>query len=131
MILMPNPQKRKGDRAELEIAALISEATGLTVRRALGAGRTNAAGGDVGDLAGIPYHVAQVAHRDSIASVVRHKPAEAEAQRLNAGEEFAVTLVRLRRARGEAPTDSYRVVLTFKQWLAYLKAARFYGDSLL
>lgn len=128
---MANPQKSKGDRAELEIASLIAGKTDLPVRRSLGAGRTNAAGGDVGDLDGIPYHVGQVAHRDNIASVVRKKPIETEQQRVNAGARFGATFVRLRRLKNESPEDAYRVILTLPQWLAYLEAARFYGESLL
>ena len=35
---MANPQKAKGDKAELEAAALLTEALGLPVRRKLGLG---------------------------------------------------------------------------------------------
>lgn len=128
---MANPQKAKGDAAEREIAAILSEATGLTVRRQLGAGRTNAAGGDVGDLAGIPHHVIQVAARSDLASVLRIKPVEAELQRANAGAEFAATFMRLQRRRNQPPADHWRVVLTLDQWLLYLRAARFYAASVL
>ena len=45
-----NKQKNKGDAAEREAAKLLAEATGLPVRRKLGAGRQD----DVGDLDGVP-----------------------------------------------------------------------------
>lgn len=128
---MANPQKAKGDSAEREIAAILSEETGLTVRRQLGAGRTNAAGGDVGDLHGIPHHVIQVASRADLASVLRIKPVEAEQQRRNANAAFAATFMRLRRTKNQPPADHWRVVLTLDQWLLYLRAARFYGASVL
>lgn len=128
---MANPQKSKGDAAEREIAKILEERTALQVRRQLGAGRTNAAGGDVGDLAGVPHHVIQVAARSDLASVLRIKPNEAEAQRTNAGAEFAATFIRLRRSKCQPPADHWRVVLTLDQWLRYLAAARFYVASVL
>lgn len=54
---MGNPQKRKGDAAEREAAALVAELTGYPVRRKLGAGRSD----DEGDLEGVPRTVLQVA----------------------------------------------------------------------
>ena len=51
-----NPQKNKGDRAELEAAALLHDLTGYPVRRKLGAGRLD----DTGDLDGIPETTIQV-----------------------------------------------------------------------
>jgi hypothetical protein len=48
--------KRKGDKAEAEIARYLSDLTGWDVRRAYGAGRPD----DRGDLSGLPYCVAQV-----------------------------------------------------------------------
>ena len=52
-----NSKKRKGDAAEREAAELLSEATGFSVRRKLGAGRQD----DEGDLEGIPKTVIQIA----------------------------------------------------------------------
>ena len=71
---MPSPQKAKGDRAELEAAALLTEALGLPVRRKLGAGRSD----DTGDLDGVPGHVVQVASWKDTAAAARVKPPEAE-----------------------------------------------------
>ena len=107
---MPNPQKAKGDRAELEAAALLTEALGLPVRRKLGAGRSD----DTGDLDGVPGHVVQVANWADTAAAARIKPAEAEQQRINANADHAVTLVRFRGGR-------WRVVLTLEQWARYVR----------
>ena len=108
---MPNRPKRKGDRGELEAAAILTEALGLPIRRKLGAGRQD----DTGDLDGVPKHVLQVANWKDIASALRIKPKEAEQQRINAQAEHAATLIRLR--GGE-----WRVSLTLEQWARYLQA---------
>jgi len=111
---MANPQKRKGDAAEREAALLLSDLLGLTVRRKLGAGRTNSAGGDTGDLDGVPGHVIQVASWANAAAAARSKPAEAALQAAHADAAFAATLVRFR-------GGTWRVVLTPEQWAAYLR----------
>ena len=77
---MANPQKRKGDAAEREAAQLLSDLLGLVVRRKLGAGRTTTAGGDTGDLDGVPAHVIQVASWANTAAAARLKPDEAALQ---------------------------------------------------
>jgi len=77
---MANPSKAKGDRGELEAAALLTEALGLLVRRKLGAGRAD----DTGDLDGVPGHVVQVANWADTAAAARVKPPAAEQQRINA-----------------------------------------------
>lgn len=110
-----NPQKAKGDRAEREAAELLTELLGVTVRRKLGAGRTTAAGGDTGDLEGVPGHVIQVASWADTAKAALLKPDAAEEQRSNAGADHAATLVRFRGGR-------FRVVLTLEQWARYLEA---------
>lgn len=107
---MANPQKAKGDRAELEAAAMLTEALGVPVRRKLGAGRSD----DTGDLDGVPGHVVQVANWADTARAARVKPEEAEQQRLNAGADHAATLVRFR-------GGTWRVVLTIEQWARYVR----------
>jgi hypothetical protein len=108
---MTNPSKTKGDRAEIECATLISDLTGLPVRRKLGAGRLD----DTGDLDGIPDHVVQVCNWARVAEAVSVKPVGAEAQRVNAGAGYAATFVRIR-------GGTWRVVLTPEQWTAYYQA---------
>jgi hypothetical protein len=113
---MANPSKAKGDKGELEAAAICTQLFGLLVRRKLGAGRQD----DTGDLEGLPGHVVQVANWKDIAAVLRIKPKEAEQQRINAQVEHAATLIRLR--GGE-----WRVTLTMEQWARYVKATGLTG----
>jgi hypothetical protein len=101
--------KRKGDRAELEAAELLTGLLGTPVRRKLGAGRTD----DTGDLDGVPGHVIQVANWTDLTQAVRIKPVAAEQQRINANQRHAATLIRLRGGQ-------WRVVLTPEQWSTYL-----------
>jgi hypothetical protein len=110
---MTNPQKRKGDAAELEAARLLSEALGLPVRRKLGAGRSD----DTGDLDGVPGHVVQVASWADTAAAARVKPKGAEQQRINAQADHAATLIRFR-------GGTWRVVLTLEQWARYVACIR-------
>jgi hypothetical protein len=102
---MTTPQKRKGDRAELEAAALLADLTGYPVRRKLGAGRQD----DTGDLHGVPDTTIQVADWSDALRAVREKPVGAERQREAAGTTFAGTMVRLR-------GGVWRVVLTPEQF---------------
>lgn len=107
-----NPQKAKGDRAELEAAKLISELTGHPARRKLGAGRQD----DTGDIDGIPNTVIQVANWQDVRAAAREKPRGAEQQRLNAQATYAATFVRF-------PRGQWRVILTPEQWAAYVAGA--------
>ena len=110
---MANPQKSKGDRAELEAAAILTNLLGLPVRRKLGAGRID----DTGDLDGVPGHVVQVASWADTAAAARVKPREAEQQRINAKADHAASLVRFR-------GGTWRVVLTLEQWARSVACAR-------
>ncbi len=107
---MANPSKSKGDRSELECAALLSDLLGFTVRRKLGAGRID----DTGDLDGIPDTVVQVANWNNALRAVREKPEGAETQRLNAGADYAATAVRL-------VGGVWRFVLTPEQFCTYVR----------
>lgn len=99
--------KRKGDAAEREAAALLTELLGRPVRRRLGAGRFD----DIGDLDGLPGHVLQVCSWKDVSRAALVKPVEAEQQRLNDGAIHASTWVRFR-------GGNWRVVLTPEQWAA-------------
>jgi hypothetical protein len=105
---MSNPQKRKGDAAELEAARIIHDLTGFPARRKLGAGRTD----DTGDIDGIPSTVIQVANWRDVTAALRAKPLGAEVQRINDQATFAATFLRLR-------GGLWRVVLTPEQWAVY------------
>ena len=89
---MTAPSKLKGDRAERELCAILSDLTGHNIRRALGAGRKE----DVGDAFGLPGAALQIADWSDALRAVREKPLEAERQRVNAGVDLAWTFVRLR-----------------------------------
>lgn len=105
---MTGPGKRKGDRGERDVAAIIAALTGHTVRRMLGAGRAD----DVGDIDGVPDTVVQVAAWKDVLRAVWEKPLGAEDQRANAGAGYAATFVKL-------PRRGWRVVMTPEQWAAY------------
>lgn len=109
---MTGRAKRKGDRAELEVQALLREHLGVPARRALGAGRKD----DVGDISGVDRTVIQVGNIKRLSEALREKPKECERQRQIAGEPFAATFLRLQ--GGE-----YRVVMTVEQWCALWREA--------
>jgi hypothetical protein len=109
---MTNPQKSKGDRAELECAAILHDLTGWPTRRKLGAGRMD----DTGDIDGVPQTVIQVANWADVLRAVRQKPVEAEQQRVNAGATFAASWVRLR-------GGDWRVVMTPEQFATWAREA--------
>ena len=115
---MTSPQKRRGDRAELEVQGMCREELGLPARRALGAGRRD----DMGDIDNVPNTVIQVVDWKDVRAAVRSKPVECEQQRLEAqrqtGEHhFGATFVRLR-------GGDYRVVLLPEQWFALWREAQ-------
>lgn len=107
---MTSRQQQKGDRAEREVAQLLSDELGLPVRRAFGAGR----GLDEGDLVGLPRVSAQVANYTDLVRAIREKLPEAERQRLNARADFAALFAR--RYGG-----SYVVVQTVPSWCAMFR----------
>ena len=87
---MTNPSKRKGDKAELEAARLLSDLLGFDVVRKLGAGRAE----DTGDLYGIPQTVVQVKNLANIATAVRTARDDADTQARHAGVPFRFGMVR-------------------------------------
>lgn len=102
---MSNPQKRKGDKAEREACALLTEFTGYEVERRFGAGQDN----DKGDLVGIPNFCVQVADWQNKSAACLIKPREVEQQRKNAGVDYAMTMIRFRGGH-------WRVVMTVEQF---------------
>jgi hypothetical protein len=108
-----NSAKTKGDSAERDAAAILSDLLGYPVRRKLGAGRSD----DVGDLDGVPDTVVQVAWWPSdTLRAVRDKPLETEIQRERAGATFALTMVRL-------VGGVWRIVLTPEQAATLVREA--------
>ena len=108
---MSNPQKNKGDKAEREACALLTEFTGYEVERRFGAGMEK----DKGDLVGIPDTVLQIANWKDTNAAVLQKPREAEQQRINAKAKYAVSLVRYKKRPGCKHGDNWRVVMTIEQ----------------
>ena len=109
---MTGAPKRKGDRAEREACVAIHDWTGYPARRKLGAGRHD----DVGDIDGVPNSTIQVCDWVDLARAVREKPRDAETQRINSGDLFAASFIRLR-------GGDFRVVLTVEQWATLTREA--------
>ena len=110
---MTNKAKIKGDKAEREAAALLSELLGIRVERRFGAGQKL----DTGDLEGIPNTVVQVCDLANKNDAVLRKPREAEIQRKNAGVDHAITMVRFR-------GNNWRIVLTPEQYKKLLQCQK-------
>ncbi len=107
---MTGAAKRKGDAAEREVAALLTDLLGLPVRRKMGAGRQD----DTGDLDGIPDTVVQVVNRRDLWVAMRLKPPACEQQQANAGATFGATAVRMVGGR-------WLFVLTPTQYATYVR----------
>jgi predicted HD phosphohydrolase len=112
---MTGAAKRKGDKAELEAAALLHDLLGVPARRKLGAGRRD----DTGDICGVPDTTVQVVSRttDVVAVGVVRKPIEAEQQAARAHTLHAVTMLRVR-------GGTWRMILTPDQWATLWTAAQ-------
>jgi hypothetical protein len=110
---MANPQKQKGDRAELEVQALLRDHLGVPARRALGAGRLD----DVGDISGVPNTVIQVANYADLTRAIRDKLPELVRQQATADADFAAMFCR---RKGGA----YVVVMTPGQFYALWREAQ-------
>ena len=102
---MANPPKRKGDKAELEVAGRLRDLTGWPVTRKLGAGRRE----DAGDLAGLPDCTAQVKNYRDIARAIREAVPALEAQHAHGLTTFAVAFIR-------RPGGRWIAVQTLEQW---------------
>jgi len=109
---MTSPAKTKGDRAEREVQALLSELLGVPARRKLGAGRAD----DMGDIDGVPDTCIQVASYDDLVRAVREKVPACEVQQARMGATFGATFLRRR-------GGSYVVVLSPEQWATYWREA--------
>lgn len=109
---MANPQKRKGDAAELEAARRLAALTGFPIRRKLGAGRAD----DTGDLDGVPETTVQVKNYADCARAIREGLPALRTQQANAGTPYAALLVRRRGGQWAA-------VMDIEQLAALLRAA--------
>lgn len=110
---MSNPQKRRGDKAELEVQGLLRDHLGVPARRMLGAGRKD----DIGDVSGVPNTTIQVTNRTDIGRAIREKLPETVEQQKRAGSLFGALFCR--RRGGE-----YVVVLTPEMWMTLWREAQ-------
>ena len=113
---MSHPSKRRGDRAELELAGILSGLLGLPVKRMLGAGRQE----DVGDLHGLPLVTAQVKNfpRSGIAAAINDGLDDLDRQQPHAGTPFGVVFVRRPRGRWIAVMDVDRWATFYREVVA-------------
>ena len=107
---MTGAAKRKGDSAERECAAMLTDLLGYPITRSLGAGRAQ----DRGDIHGVPDTTIQVCDWADVRAAAVQKPRGVELQRQHSGTTFAATLVRFR-------GGIWRVVLTPEQWATYVR----------
>ena len=113
---MSNPQKDKGDKAELEVQGILQDLLGQPgpqpIRRKLGAGRLD----DQGDIDGVPDCTIQVANYSDFGRAVREKLAGCVDQQARAGDTFGCSFIRRR-------GGSYVVVMTPEQWAVLYREA--------
>jgi Holliday junction resolvase len=102
---MTNPQKRKGDAAERELAKQLEALLGFKVRRKLGAGRQD----DTGDIDGLPDCTAQAKNYADILRAINQGLKDTATQQQNADTTHAVLFVRRRGGQWIA-------VQTLEQW---------------
>jgi hypothetical protein len=106
-----HPNRRKGIKAELEVAAMLSDELGVKVTRRYNLGTHE----DIGDIA-IDNTTIQVANYADLDRAVREKLPELQAQQARAGMVFGALFCR--RVGG-----SYVVVQSVEQWLTMWREA--------
>jgi hypothetical protein len=105
-----NSAKAKGDRAELEVSRILSDQLGTTVRRKLGAGRTD----DEGDLEGLPGWCIEVKNYADITRAVREGLDDCSTEQANSGLPFGVALIR-------RPGGRWFAAMTIEQFSAVVR----------
>ena len=110
---MVNPQKRKGDAAERELAQQLQTLLGIRVRRKLGAGRAD----DTGDIDGLPDCTAQAKNYADVLAAIRTGLAGIEVQQANAGTTHGVLFVRRRGGQWIAVQTIEQWVTTYRETL--------------
>lgn len=104
---MSNPQRDRGHRAEREVAAILSDLLGVTVRRKLQEGRLD----DGGDLEGLVDTCAQVKNYVDILRAIREALADLPAQMAASGSTHGVAFIR-------RPGGRYMAVMPVEAWCA-------------
>lgn len=107
---MTNPSKNKGDRGERELAKILSDELGVTVRRKLGAGRKD----DVGDLDGLPGVTCQAKNYASVTEAINVGLKDLARNMENSGDPLGVCLVR-------RPGGRWIAVMDVSQWCAWYR----------
>lgn len=110
---MTNPQKRKGDAAERELAHKLEALLGMPIRRKLGAGRQD----DTGDIDGLTDCTAQSKNYADILRAIREGLTATEMQQFNAGTTHAVLFVRRRGGQWIAVQTLEQWTTTFRETL--------------
>ena len=103
--------KRKGSKAEAEVAAILHDLLGFDVRRTL-AGHAD----DLGDLVGLPGTVLQVKNYSDTGRAFREGLAELRAQHDRAGTPYAAAFIR-------RPGGRYAVLMEPDQFAALYRDA--------
>jgi hypothetical protein len=104
-VIVTNPQKNKGDKAEREISAILSDLLGVTVRRKLGAGRMD----DEGDIDGLRDTTVEVKSFADVTRAIREGLDDLEREQANAGTSHGVLFVR-------RPGGRWIAVQTVESW---------------
>jgi len=97
--------KRKGDRAELELAALLTDQLGMPLRRKLGAGRSD----DTGDIDGLPGWTIEVKNYRDIVAGLNAGLNDSVREQANAGTPHGVAFIR-------RPGGRWFAAMTLEQW---------------
>jgi hypothetical protein len=108
---MTSAEREKGARAEREVAALLTDATGLTITRRLQEGRA----GDTGDLEGLHGWCIQVRNYRDVMRAIREGLPDLERQQARKGCPHGAVLVRRYGGRWVA-------VMDIEQFAAVLRA---------
>jgi len=108
-----NPQKAKGDRAELELSRILSDLLGFRVRRKLGAGRAD----DTGDLDGLPDCTAQAKNYSDVMRAINQGLKDLDQQQRNSGDTHAVLFIRRRGGQSMAIQMGEQWSTTFRETL--------------
>lgn len=109
---MTSAAKRKGDAGEREIAGILSDQLGFSVRRKLGAGRSD----DTGDIDGLPDCTIEVKSYRDVARAVRDGLDDCTREQANAQTTHGATFIR-------RPGGRWFVALTVEQWACLYREA--------
>jgi len=102
---MANRNKAKGDRAERELATLLTDLLRTPIRRYLGAGRID----DIGDLDGMPNCAIQVKHWRDITAAITTGITQLAQQQRNANKPNGVLMIKHAK-------HGWLAVTTLEQW---------------